>query len=73
MRKLLYERGIDESEATYVTDYVESLICAIYSIVIASRGSLSLGGVAVIIIQSAVSISALLGGITHQFLYQVCF
>ena len=72
MRKLLYHRGIDDSTATYVTDYVESAICAIYSVAIVSRG-MSRDNVAVVIIQSAVSISALTGGITHQFLYQVFF
>jgi len=72
MRKLLYHRGIDDSTATYVTDYVESLICAIYTIVLISRSrGVSRDNLAVIIIQSAVSISALTGGITHQFLYQV--
>ena len=60
----------------YPTDYIESFVCAIYAaiLLIKSRDKpRDKSTIAVVIIQSAVSISALTGGLTHQYLQKVCF
>ena len=71
MRKLLYHRGIDDSIATYATDYIESFICAIYTaiLIFKSRDKPRDKSTIAVIIQSAVSIFAMIGGLIHQYLY----
>ena len=79
-RKLLYHRGIDDSIGTYITDYIESAVCAIYSLVLVKELTSSYKSgcrsndkstIAVIIIQISISMSSFFGGFTHQFLYNV--
>ncbi len=80
-RKLLYHRGIDDASGTYVTDYVEAGVCLLLALHLgatlrARRARLG-GGlnprptVAVVAMLFSISMSALLGGLTHQYLQQV--
>ena len=79
-RNLLYHRGIDDSIGTYITDYIESAVCAIYAFVLVKELITSYKSgcqfndkstIAVIIIQISICMSSLTGGLTHQFLYDV--
>ena len=82
-RKLLYERGLDESVGTYATDYVITFQCALFILIllylryvkygnsISKRNTYNKSFWAVMVVNFSVGIAALVGGLAHQFLGSV--
>jgi len=80
MRKLLYHRGVDDSEGTYITDYCQFILCAILSallliIIIRSRQkhacSVKASSYSVLLLLASLSLMSIFGGLTHQYLQEV--
>ena len=77
-RRLLYHRGVDDQAGTYVTDYIEAVVCMLLVVtlcikLISSKGRHHKSTCAVVMVITSISVSALLGGFTHQFLQMVIF
>ena len=75
-RRLLYHRGVDDQAGTYVTDYMEAVICMVLVVVLCAKlvtgkGNHRKSTCAVVMVITSISMSALLGGFTHQFLQMV--
>jgi len=75
-RRLLYHRGVDDQAGTYVTDYIEAVVCMLLVVtlcikLISSKGRHHKSTCAVVMVITSISVSALLGGFTHQFLQMV--
>ena len=83
-RTLLYHRGIDDDISTYLSDYLQSLVCFVLATYLLIRRNKTKDkstntvntynndtSISVVIIQLTLSLIGLLGGVTHQFLQQV--
>lgn len=83
-RSPLYHRGIDDDVSTYLSDYVQSLVCFVLATYLLIRRNRTKNNptntvntynndtsISVVIIQLTLSLIGLLGGVTHQFLQQV--
>ena len=78
-RKLLYHRGIDDGQGTYITDYVEAAFGVLFGIHLCVKlyqyGNRHhyLKTLCVVVALFSLSMSALLGGLAHQYLQTVSY
>ena len=79
-RKLLYHRGVDDSEGTYLTDYCQFVVCFCLSVCMfvivykqqrKCRYVIQPSSFIMAVFLMAFAFMALFGGLTHQYLQEV--